>query len=210
MSACRADRRIRFPLFRRRTTVPAIGAALAALALSACGSGGTSGGGGETQFVQGTGGIDVVKDRDKRTDAPEISGKTLQDEQLDATEKFKGKIIVFNVWGSWCAPCRAEAKNLVKAAEAYKSKDVEFVGLNVRDPDPSLAKAFERTFKVPYPSISDASGKVILRFPKGSLNPQAIPSTIFIDRDGKIAARALKPLGEDELNETLDQLVAEK
>ncbi|GAA2937447.1 hypothetical protein GCM10020221_36510 [Streptomyces thioluteus] len=207
MSACRANRRNRN---RRRNSVAAIGAALATLALSACGSGGTSGGGGETQFVQGQGGVSVVKDRAGRQDAPELSGKTLQGEELNATEKFKGKVIVFNVWGSWCAPCRAEAKGLGKVARDYKDKGVEFVGLNTRDPDPAPAKAFEKQFDVPYPSIFDSAGKLILRFPKGSLNPQAIPSTVFIDRDGKIAARAIKPLDEDELRETLDPLVAEK
>ncbi|MBH1935029.1 TlpA family protein disulfide reductase [Streptomyces sp. AV19] len=207
MSACRASRRNRI---RRRTTVAATGAALAALALSACGSGGTSGGGGETQFVQGKGGTDVVKDKDRRQAAPELSGKTLEGEQLNATEKFKGKVIVFNVWGSWCAPCRAEAKGLSKVARDYKDKGVEFVGLNTRDPDPAPAKAFEKRFEVPYPSIFDSAGKLILRFPKGSLNPQAIPSTVFIDRNGKIAARAIKPLSEDQLRKTLDPLVAEK
>ncbi|KNB50011.1 TlpA family protein disulfide reductase [Streptomyces caatingaensis] len=207
MSACRANRRQRS---RRRTTVPVIGAALAALVLSACGSGGTSGGGGETQFVQGKGGVDVVKARSARQEAPELSGKTLQGEQLNATEKFKGKVIVFNVWGSWCPPCRAEAKGFGKVAREYKAKGVEFVGLNTRDPNPAPAKAFERENDVPYPSLFDSAGNLILRFPKGSLNPQAIPSTVFIDREGKIAARAIKPMSEDELRETLDPLVAEK
>ncbi|GAA0433762.1 TlpA disulfide reductase family protein [Streptomyces luteireticuli] len=207
MSACRANRRNRN---RRHTTVAAIGAALSALALSACGSGGSSGGGGETQFVQGKGGVDVVKDKGSRQDAPELSGKTLQDEELNATEKFKGKVIVFNVWGSWCAPCRAEAKGLGKVAREYKDKGVEFVGLNTRDPNPAPAKAFEKQFDVPYPSLFDSAGKLMLRFPKGSLNPQAIPSTIFIDREGKIAARAIRPVTEDELRKTLDPLVAEK
>ena len=72
------------------------------------------------------------------------------------------------------------------------------------------APRFEKEFEVPYPSLYDSSGKLLLRFPKGSLNPQAIPSTLFIDRDGKIAARALKALTEDELRKTLEPLVAEK
>ncbi len=207
MSACRALRR---PHSRRRTTVLAAGAALAALTLTACGSGNTSGGGGQTGFVQGAGGVDVVKDKGGRKSAPDLSGKTLDGKALDVAEAHKGKIVVLNVWGSWCAPCRAEAKNLVAVANAYKDKGVEFVGLNTRDPDPAPALAFEKEFKVPYPSLYDSSGKLLLRFPKGSLNPQAIPSTVFIDRDGKIAARAIKPLGEDELREALDPLVAEK
>jgi hypothetical protein len=50
----------------------------------------------------------------------------------------------------------------------------------------------------------------MLRFKKGTLNPQAIPSTIVIDRDGKIAARALQALSEDKLREMLDPVIAEK
>ncbi|MEV4742763.1 TlpA disulfide reductase family protein [Streptomyces sp. NPDC049555] len=207
MSACRALRR---PLPRRRTTVPAIGAALAALTLSACGSHDSAGGGGQTQFVQGTGGVDVVKERSGRQAAPELSGRTLDDKDLDVAKEYKGKIVVLNVWGSWCAPCRAEAKNLVAVANDFKDKGVQFVGLDTRDPDPAPAIAFEKEFKVPYPSLYDSSGKLLLRFPKGSLNPQSIPSTVFIDRDGKIAARAMKALSEDELRQTLAPLVAEK
>ncbi|MCC3773595.1 TlpA disulfide reductase family protein [Streptomyces sp. UNOB3_S3] len=208
MSARRAFRR---PLSRRRSTVPAAVVAIAAaLTLSACGSGGSSGGGGQTQFVQGEGGVDVVKDRGGRRAAPDLSGKTLDGKELDIAEAYKGKIVVLNVWGSWCSPCRAEAKNLVTVANAYKDKGVEFVGLDTRDPDPAPAIAFEKEFKVPYPSLYDSAGKLLLRFPNGSLNPQAIPSTVFIDRDGKIAARALKALSEDDLRRTLDPLVAEK
>ncbi|MBZ6477388.1 TlpA family protein disulfide reductase [Streptomyces griseocarneus] len=208
MSACRALRR---PLSRRRTTLPAAAVAvMAALTLSACGSGKTSGSGGQTQFVQGTGGVSVVKERGDRQDAPDLSGKTLEGKQLDVADAYKGKIVVLNVWGSWCSPCRAEAPNLVKVANDYKDKGVQFVGLDTRDPDPAPGLKFEKEFEVPYPSLYDSSGKLLLRFPKGSLNPQAIPSTVFIDRDGKIAARALKALTEEELRKTLDPLVAEK
>ncbi|MFI9720240.1 TlpA family protein disulfide reductase [Streptomyces sp. NPDC052396] len=195
---------------RRRTVVPALGTVLAALLLSACGSGGSSGGGGQTQFVQGGGGIDVVKDKDARKDAPDLSGKTVDDKDLDVAKEYKGKILVVNVWGSWCSPCRGEARSLVKVANDYKDKGVQFVGINTRDPNPAPARAFEKEFEVPYPSLYDSAGKLILRFPEGSLNPQAIPSTIFIDRNGRIAGRALKPLAEDDLRKALDPLVAEK
>ncbi|MEV4438043.1 TlpA disulfide reductase family protein [Streptomyces sp. NPDC049577] len=207
MSTRRAFRR---PRSRRRTTLLAAGAALAALTLGACGSGGTKGSGGGTQFVQGSGGVSVVEDRGARQEAPELSGKTLDGKDLDVAKDFKGKVVVLNVWGSWCSPCRAEAKNLVAVANDYKDKGVQFVGLDTRDPDPAPAVAFEKEFQVPYPSLYDSSGKLLLRFPKGSLNPQAIPSTIFIDRNGRIAARALQALGEDGLRAALDPLVAEK
>ncbi|MEU0844161.1 TlpA disulfide reductase family protein [Streptomyces sp. NPDC005962] len=205
MSACRAPRRL---ATYRRATVLATGAAVAALSLSACGSGGTSGGSADTKFVQGKGGVDTVAKGD-RHEAPELSGKTLEGKPLDVAD-YKGKIVVLNVWGSWCAPCRAEAPNLAKVAKDTKAKGVQFIGINTRDSNRAPALRFEKAFKVDYPSLYDPIGKLMLRFPKGSLNPQAIPSTIVLDRDGKIAARALTPLSEDSVRKMIDPLIAEK
>ena len=133
-----------------------------------------------------------------------VDGKPLE------LSDYKGKIVVLNVWGSWCAPCRAEAPNLAKVAKETEDKDVQFVGINTRDLDRANAKAFERNYGVEYPSFFDPSGKLILRFPKGSLSPQAIPSTLILDREGRIAVRALKELSEKELRSALDPLTAEK
>jgi thiol-disulfide isomerase/thioredoxin len=189
------------------------GAAASALALgmalTGCTTGsGSSSSGSDTNFVTGTGEISTVK-AGHRTAAPELSGPTVDGGKLDVAD-YKGKVVVLNIWGSWCSPCRDEAKNLVAVAKATKSEGVQFVGLNTRDLEVAQAKAFERTFNVPYPSIYDPTGKLMLRFPKGSLNPQAIPTTIIIDREGKVAVRALKALSESELNKALDPLIAEK
>ncbi|CAM5523779.1 hypothetical protein SXANM310S_00295 [Streptomyces xanthochromogenes] len=198
------------PAFRRRRTLTlaAAAAAAGALTLTACGSGGTSGGSGDTKFVTGTGGIATVAKGD-RQNAPELSGATVDGKQLDVAS-LKGKIVVLNVWGSWCAPCRAEAPYLAKVSKEMKSKGVEFVGINTRDTDKGPAQKFEQEFGVDYASLYDPIGKLILRFPKGSLNPQAIPSTIVLDRNGKIAARALMALDDTKLHQMIDQLIAEK
>ncbi|PZH19113.1 redoxin domain-containing protein [Streptomyces sp. NTH33] len=193
---------------RRRAALLAAGTAVAALTLSACGSGGTSGGSGNTNFITSTDGIATVK-KDERKPAPDLSGETLDGKQLDMAA-YKGKVVVLNIWGSWCAPCRAEAPNLVKVAEDTAAKDVQFIGINTRDTSTQPAIAFEKQYQVPYPSLYDPTGKLMLRFEKGTLNPQAIPSTIIVDRDGKIAARALQALSEEKLRKMLDPVVAEK
>ncbi|MFD4873530.1 TlpA family protein disulfide reductase [Streptomyces sp. NPDC058420] len=193
---------------RSRAVLSTAGVAVAALVLSACSSGGTSGGSGNTNFITGSDGIATVKKGDRQA-APDLSGKTIDGKTLD-TADYKGKVLVVNVWGSWCSPCRAEADNLVQVAKATAGKDVQFVGLNTRDTSTEPAVAFEKKYAVPYPSLYDPTGRLMLRFKKGTLNPQAIPSTIVIDRDGKIAARALQALSEDKLREMLDPVIAEK
>lgn len=180
-----------------------------ASALAACGGGGnaaTSGGG--TNFVGGTGVITKVSAAD-RTAVPDISGETVDGKQLRLSD-YKGKVVVLNVWGSWCSPCRAETPHLIKVAKATGAEGVAFVGINSRDTTKDNAKAFEENFGVPYPSLYDPNGKLMLKFPKGSLNPQGIPNTLIIDREGRIAVRILKAVGEDELREALDPIVAEK
>ncbi|MFF4539211.1 TlpA family protein disulfide reductase [Streptomyces aureus] len=203
-AACRADQRPNRP----RAALYTAGAALAALLLSACGSGGTSGGGGGNNFVKGKDGISTVA-KGSRDTAPDLSGKTVDGKHIDVAD-YKGKVVVLNVWGSWCPPCRAETPNLVKVAKATAGQGVQFVGINTRDASTSLPRAFEEEQKVPYPSLYDPTGKLMLRFKKGTLNPQTIPSTIIIDRDGKIAARTLQALSEDKLHEMLDPVLAEK
>jgi thiol-disulfide isomerase/thioredoxin len=205
-AACRAQQRPNRT--RSRAALLTTGAAVAALVLSACGSGGTSGGSGGSNFVAGKDGISTVA-KGSRAEAPDLSGPTVDGKQLDVKD-YKGKIVVVNVWGSWCPPCRAEAPNFVKVAKDTAAKGVQFVGINTRDANISLAQAFEKQQGVTYPSLYDPTSKLLLRFKKGTLNLQTIPSTIVIDRDGKIAARTLQALSEDKLREMLDPVLAEK
>ncbi|WP_329275689.1 TlpA family protein disulfide reductase [Streptomyces sp. NBC_01451] len=192
----------------RRAVLFTAAVAASALALTACGSGGTSGGSGDTNFVTGTGGIATVA-QGKRVVAPDLSGATIDGKQLDVAD-YKGKIVVINIWGSWCGPCRLEAKNFVAVSADLKDKGVEFVGINTRDTETRPAVAFEKQYGVTYPSLYDPTGKLMLRFKKGTLNPKSIPSTIVLDREGKIAARALVALSEDNLRKMIDPVLAEK
>ncbi|MFJ2773546.1 TlpA family protein disulfide reductase [Streptomyces sp. NPDC087300] len=214
-AACRAPQtanrsRSRRPGGRRgRAVLFAAGAAAGALALTACGSGGTSGGSGNTNFVAGSDGIATAAKADRKP-LPELDGETLEGKHLNLTDAYKGKVLVINVWGSWCAPCRAEAPNFVKVAADTKAKGVEFVGINTRDPERGPAIEFEKAHKITYPSLHDSTGKLLLRFPQGSMNPNFIPSTLVVDRDGKIAARSQQPLNEEKLRKMIDPVLAEK
>ncbi|MDT9681605.1 TlpA disulfide reductase family protein [Streptomyces sp. TRM76323] len=186
------------------------GALAAALALTACSGSpkGTSGGGGNTNFVTNIGGIATIT-KDERPAPKELAGETLEGDRLDVAD-FKGKVVVLNLWGDWCNPCRAEAPHFAKVAGDLKSEGVEFVGINTRS-DKGKSIKFEKDFKIPYPSLYDRYGKLVLNgFPKGAVHPQAIPSTLVLDRDGKIAARALKALSEKELRSMIAPVLAEK
>ncbi|MFF4362260.1 TlpA family protein disulfide reductase [Streptomyces sp. NPDC001604] len=193
---------------RRRAVLTTAGAAVAALLMSACSSGGTSGGGGDTNFVMGKDGISTAK-KGERAAAPDLSGKTVDGGQLDVAS-FKGKVVVLNVWGSWCAPCRAEAPNFEKVYQDLKSKGVQFVGINTRDTSTQNAVAFEKQQGITYQSLYDPTGKLMLRFKRGTLNPQAVPSTLVLDREGNIAARSLAALSEDKLRTMIAPVLAEK
>ena len=203
----RSNRTTRSTRVRRRAALT-VGAAVAALLVSACGSGGTSGGGGNTNFVTGTDGIATAA-KGERAPAPELSGKTVAGKTLDVAD-YKGKVVVLNVWGSWCNPCRAEAKYFAKVSKEYAGKGVQFVGINTRDTNLKSAAAFEEDFGISYPSLYDPTGKLMLRFERGTLNPQTVPSTLVLDRDGKIAARSLSALSEERLLKMLKPVVAEK
>lgn len=203
MSPTRASRRRSL-----RGAAALAGAAVFALAATACSASASGGSGNGSNYVGGTGEISTIE-QGHRTAAPELSGKTVDGAQLSLAD-YKGKVVVVNVWGSWCPPCRAEAPHLAEVAKQTKSQGVEFVGINTRDLQTAQAKAFEKEFGIPFPSLYDPAGDLLLRFPKGSLNPQAIPSTLILDRQGKIAVRALKELSAGELHKALDPVVAEK
>ncbi|WP_329220000.1 TlpA family protein disulfide reductase [Streptomyces sp. NBC_01485] len=193
---------------RRAALAAAAGAAAAALLLSGCTSGGTSGGGGDTNFVMGKDGISTA-DKGKRSAAPDLSGETIDGKRLDVAA-YKGKVVVLNVWGSWCSPCRAEAPGFQKVYQDLRADGVQFVGINTRDTEAANAVAFDKAYGIAYPSLYDPTGKLMLRFKKGTLNPQAIPSTLVIDREGKIAARSLTALSEEKLRKMISPVLAEK
>jgi peroxiredoxin len=191
-----------------RTLITAFAAA-SALALAGCSaSSGSAGGTANTGYVKGVDEVNTVPLKDRGA-AITISGKDLDGKQLGLAD-YKGKIVVLNVWGSWCPPCRAEAPDFEKVFQATRSQGVQFVGLDTRDLQVAQPKAFVADHGLTYPSLYDPDGDLLLKFPAGTLNPQTIPTTIVLDRQGRVAARALKPLLAEELTKILAPLIAEK
>ena len=187
--------------------------ALAALALIGilvwrAGAGNPSTGGAGEKRVSA---VDTIKpglDRypaGERVNAPTLEGTTLGGE-LFALADLTGNIVVINVWGSWCAPCRAETPDLVRIANENASRGVRFVGINTRD-NPAAAKAFVRSFNVPYPSIEDAEGQLLLNF-RDTIPTSVVPTTVVIDRQGQIAARIIGPVTFNTLKGLLDDEIA--
>jgi thiol-disulfide isomerase/thioredoxin len=118
--------------------------------------------------------------------APTVAGSTIGGQKLSLAS-YRGDTIVLNFWGSWCAPCRAEAPALGQLARNLAPKGVRFVGVDIRD-QPDSAQAFMQTFNVGYPSLNDPGDEIALEF-HSTVPPAAIPTTLIIDKSGRVAAR---------------------
>jgi thiol-disulfide isomerase/thioredoxin len=159
--------------------------------LVACGSAQPTGiSSGDTGFVAGDG-SSVLLPKAERRPAPEINEPTFNKNQFVLSEQA-GNVVVLNVWGSWCAPCRAEAKELADLDRSFVNQNVVFLGINTRDSFSSAQNFIER-FTIEYENIEDQSGKILLKF-KDTLSPNAIPTTLVLDKEGRVAARILGPV----------------
>ena len=143
---------------------------------------------------------------DQRREVPEVSGPALGAAQTLSSKGYPGRIVVINVWGSWCGPCRKEAPAL-QAASVGTAGVAQFLGINTKDLDPAPAEAFVRANKITYPSIYDPGGRTLLAF-AGDLPPSAIPSTLIMDSDGRLAVRVLGEISERTLVAMINDVAA--
>jgi thiol-disulfide isomerase/thioredoxin len=125
---------------------------------------------------------------DRGIPLPDITGRTIAGKMLSLRE-MRGNVLVLNVWGSWCAPCRAEAPDLATISAETRARGVRFVGIDVRD-NPAAALAFERRYGITYPSFDDQDGLVLAQF-TGIIPVSAVPSTLVADRNGVIRSRVI-------------------
>lgn len=160
--------------------------------------------GGDTRYIAGGGPATFVAIGHRR-DVATISGTGLDGKRIDLAD-YRGSVVVLNVWASWCAPCRAETPYLVKAAADTAHLGVVFVGVLIKD-SAANGLAFDRNLAVTYPSIVDGAGDIPARF--RDLPPSAIPSTLVIDRAGRVAVRFTRPVLYSELVAAIDKVTAE-
>lgn len=194
------------PARNRRAPRRAAGALAAASAVAALLAGCTnSTGGGDTGFVAAatTGITDVAPSQ--RVAAPDLSGTTLDGKKL-ALADYRGKVVVVNIWGSWCGPCRLEAPALEETFQQYQARGVQFMGINVRDVN-SAALAFVSDDHITYPSLQDPDEALLLEF-KTMVPPTNIPSSIIVDRSGKIATKIIGSVTEPQLKQALDKVLS--
>lgn len=178
-------------------------ALLTALALTACGSSGSQQS--NSRYISGDGSV-VVVPINERVAAPDITGETLDGKPFNLAD-YKGKVVPLNIWASWCAPCRAEAPALEQLSRELGPQGVQFVGINTRDTK-TAAEAFVKRFDLTYPDVWDPDGRIQLQF-RETLPPQAIPSTLIIDKQGKVAARILGKIDRTQMRDLLKELLAE-
>lgn len=135
-----------------------------------------------------------------------MSGPDLTGKQTIDVSAYRGKVVVLNFWGSWCAACRAEADGLEYSWQTYQSSAVQFVGVNVKDIE-SAALAFTIGKKITYPSIFDPSMRTLLSL--RGLPTASMPVTVVLDKQGRVAQIWLYPITQADLNQVLPALVKE-
>ncbi|QHC65823.1 TlpA disulfide reductase family protein [Rathayibacter oskolensis] len=150
-------------------------------------------------YISGDGTVTEIAS-DTRDDPIVFSGTDENGESIDSAD-LVGRVVVVNFWYASCAPCRAEAADLESVNTEFAGQDVSFVGVNVRDQAPTAA-AFAETYGLTYPSIVDVDGSTQLAF-SGKVPPNAVPTTLVLDKEGRVASRILGQLQEASILSTL-------
>ena len=166
--------------------------------------------GGAFEFVSPGGKTDIFYDPPSRRGRPgPVSGPELMDPaRTVSVDDFAGKVVVINVWGQWCGPCRAEASALQQVYDVTRSNGVALLGIDVRDNNRQAAQDFVKDRKVTFPSIYDPAMRTMIAF-GGKYPTSVIPSTLVLDRGHRVAAVFLRELLAEDLQPVVQRIAAE-
>lgn len=190
----------------RRARRALAGLILAAITLAGCGTStgsvqDTTGAG-----YQGGDGSWTTWDPGERGEPVQLAGTTYDGQEVDLAD-WRGEVVVLNFWYAACPPCRVEAPDLAAIHADYSDAGVRMLGVNPRD-DPATAQAFERTFEVPYPSVDDRSARGVAAL-QGVVPLQAMPTTVVLDTEGRVAGRVLGQIDPGVVRGMIDDVLAE-
>ncbi|WPU11433.1 TlpA disulfide reductase family protein [Pseudarthrobacter oxydans] len=156
-------------------------------------------------YVAGDGSVTEFAAGDRKS-AIQVNG-TLFNGTAVAPADFQGKVTVLNFWFAACAPCRVEAPILEELHQEFTDQGVQFFGVNLRD-EKATAEAFEKNFNLTYPSFDDKGGGVLLAV-SGLVPPGAVPTTLVLDKQGRVASRVLGEVQKGTLKALIAAAVAE-
>lgn len=204
---------MRSPAPRGRTLVTAcVAVVMAVAALTGCSTGSDAvAQGGTFEFVAPGGQTDIFYDppQDRGRPGP-LAGPDLMDtDRTISLHDFAGQVVVINVWGQWCAPCRTEISQLQQVYEATRDQGVAFLGIDVRDNNIDAPRDFVVDRGVTFPSIYDPAMRTMIAF-GGRYPTTVIPSTVVLDRQHRVAAVFLRELLAEDLQPVVERLAAEQ
>jgi len=167
--------------------------------------------GGTFEFVSPGGRTEIFYDPPSQRGKPgRIAGPDLMDPaRTVSVDEFTGRVVVINVWGQWCGPCRAEAAALQQVYTATRADGVAMLGVDVRDNNRQAAQDFVKDHQLTYPSIYDPAMRTMIAF-GGKYPTSVIPSTLVLDRSHRVAAVFLRELLADDLQPVVQRIAAEK
>jgi thiol-disulfide isomerase/thioredoxin len=167
--------------------------------------------GGTFEFVAPGGKTDITYDPPASRGTPgPLSGPDLADTSKTLSlNDFAGKVVVVNVWGQWCGPCRTEITQLQQVYDATRAKGVAFLGIDVRDNNIDAARDFVTDRRITFPSIYDPPMRTMIAF-GGRYPTTVIPSTVVLDRQHRVAAVFLRELLAQDLQPVVERLAAEQ
>jgi thiol-disulfide isomerase/thioredoxin len=184
-------------------------AALAALTvlLAGCSGRDAVAQGGTFEFVSPGGKTDIFYDPPASRGRP---GPDLMDPARTVSlDDFNGNVVVVNVWGQWCGPCRAEVTQLQRVYDATRGvSSVSFLGIDVRDSSRQAAQDFVNDHHVTFPSIYDPAMRTLIAF-GGKYPTTVIPSTLVLDRQHRVAAVFLRELLAEDLQPVVQRVAQE-
>lgn len=192
-----------------RRSLLAAGGAVLTVALAACTTNDPladqANAGDNKNYIAGDGSV-TEYGASERKDPVAFSGTLFDGKTVDAAN-FPDQVTVLNFWYAACAPCRVEAPDLQSLYTDFKPQGVEFIGVNIRD-EKATAEAFERNFKLSYPSMMDKDGGVLLALTK-FVPPSSVPTTLVLDKNGRVSARILGVAEKGTLKALITSALAE-